>query len=642
MNPIRKRVKKRLDRLAESDRTLEAIYGILFDQNETLVMGEIPTMTKKLFYTYREAAADIDALAFSLAWRMGKTDCYIGLYGENSPRWITAFWAILKSGNKPYLVNLRQPASFSEEMLVTLGAEVVVFCDGATPLAYPAFSYETLLEEGRGKGLPAGPFADEFVLSTSGTTLKKKLCFYSGKEMAAELLNTASVVEENPTIVASYKGGFRVLSFLPLYHIFGFAVTYLWFSFLGATQVFLPDLVPENILRTVRVHKVTHIFAVPLLFHSIEKSLRAALNAKDAKTKKRFQKALARSLRLQNISPRLGMAFAKKAFATVRRRLLGDSVCFMITGGSYIKASTLSLLNGIGYPLYNGYGMTEVGITSVELGKKPKHRLLGAIGKPFDSVSYRIGEDGQLFIKGESLCKRILEDGDEQPRAEWFATGDLATLTPDGRYYIKGRLSDLVFSDDGENLNPDLAEAAFTLPYVKHFSVLGSADNSRLVLIVEIAEGLLALQKNAILRAIETANASLVPAYRVREVYFTHDPIQAKGAIKVSRAYLLREIDEGRVRLFSLKTKEEAPAETGEESEVKRILRSMLAACLGLEENEIPDKAHIMLDLGATSLDYFALVGEINRRFDVELRFEEEGFGYSLADLERVIQTMIG
>ena len=47
--------------------------------------------------------------------------------------------------------------------------------------------------------------------------------------------------------------------------------------------------------------------------------------------------------------------------------LFGKSVLFCISGGSYIKEDTLRLINGLGYPLYNGYGMTEAGVTSVEL-----------------------------------------------------------------------------------------------------------------------------------------------------------------------------------------------------------------------------------------------------------------------------------
>ena len=46
---------------------------------------------------------------------------HIALMGANSPEWIVAFWAILRSGNKPYLVNRRHPLNMSKGLIETLG-----------------------------------------------------------------------------------------------------------------------------------------------------------------------------------------------------------------------------------------------------------------------------------------------------------------------------------------------------------------------------------------------------------------------------------------------------------------------------------------------------------------------------------------
>jgi long-chain acyl-CoA synthetase len=96
--------------------------------------------------------------------------------------------------------------------------------------------------------------------------------------------------------------------------------------------------------------------------------------------------------------------------------------------------------------------MSEVGITSVELSKFAKERIRGSIGMPFDSVEYRINEEGHLLIKGSSLCSEVIIDGKEEPMPLWFDTSDIVSTDEDGRYYIRGRVSDIVFGDDGENL----------------------------------------------------------------------------------------------------------------------------------------------------------------------------------------------
>ncbi len=640
MNKIAKRIKINSAALEKSERRFEDVYRLVFSEPD-LPMTEAASMTRKEIRTYGQIADEIETVARGIAARIGGGDRYIGLHGENSPRWMVLFWAILRSGNKPYLVNLRQPASFTRGILHTLDAHAVIYCDGVQDLGVSSVAYAELLEAGKSAPQVTAPFANEFALSTSGTTLKEKICIYSGRELSEQLLNVAAIQRENSRIVRAPKNQIKHLMFLPLYHIFGLEAVFLWFSFVGASFVFLPDLTPESILRTVRNHRVTHLFAVPLLWHSVEKNLLHTLSTLDEKTQQKFWKGVSLSLRLQKRSPRLGRIVAKRLFGDVRRKLFGDSLCFAISGGSYIKGSTLELLNALGYHLCNGYGMSEVGITSVDLSKNVKVRARGTIGRPFGSVEYRIDEQGQLLICGGSLARTILVEGVEAPREEWFATGDVMHLGGDGRYSIDGRISDIVFGDDGENLNPDLAEREFALPHALGLSVQGNEDCTRLILIVRIPRDLLAEQKQQLAEAIESCNAALPAAYKIREVRYTYDPLLSEQAIKVSRSWLTQAIADGRVRFVDLYESGKNSPQVGEDSEIKAILRELFATILHLEPDAIADDAHFMNELGGTSLDYFTLVSELNERFDIRLSFESDELHYTLADLERTVKEMI-
>ena len=71
------------------------------------------------------------------------------------------------------------------------------------------------------------------------------------------------------------KKQLKQLAFLPFYHVFGLFAVYFWFTFFGRTLVFLRDYSADTILKTCRRHQVTHIFAVPMLWHTIEKQVRA-------------------------------------------------------------------------------------------------------------------------------------------------------------------------------------------------------------------------------------------------------------------------------------------------------------------------------------------------------------------------------
>ena len=66
----------------------------------------------------------------------------------------------------------------------------------------------------------------------------------------------------------------KLLMFLPLFHIFGLVASYFWFAFFGRTFVFLSDYSPNTILSTIRRHKVTHLFAVPLLWDTLAKEIK--------------------------------------------------------------------------------------------------------------------------------------------------------------------------------------------------------------------------------------------------------------------------------------------------------------------------------------------------------------------------------
>lgn len=636
MRSIQKRIYENARRLRESSQTMEDIYHIVFSHEDAVMVEDASLVGPSKYMTYGQVRAQTEAAARSIFALMGKTGQYIGLYGENKPQWIILFWAILKSGNMPYLINLQQPAEVSAQGLKDLGAEVTLCLGRAPALGTKMVCYDSLMQiPGQDFSVP---FGDGFALSTSGTTLSRKICCYSGKNISEQILNVLPMVRENPGLVKSWRGKIKHLVFLPLYHIFGLEAVLLWYSFFGCTFVFPPDLSPENLLRTVRIHDVTHIFAVPLLWSSLEKAVRRKASA-DPASLRRLERGLALSLKLQKFSPLLGRRLAFRLFRTVRSLLLGDSVRFCISGGSYIKAETLSLINGLGYSLCNGYGMSEIGITSVELSRRAETRIKGSIGRPVPSVQYRL-EEGRLFVRGGSLCERILLNGAPIPMDQWFDTGDLMRIDGRGHYFVEGRVSDVVLGENGENRNPDLAEQAFSFSDEIHFSVLGNELNSELMLVVQVPRDMDPLQWKRLSEEICGANAALPPSYKVADIRFTHDPITAPKDIKVSRARLRNAIVQGEVRLFQ--TPGEAPAEEDfADSELKESLRRIFAEILGVPLCEVSDNGHFMNDLGGSSLDYFTLISRIDEEFGVTLEFEMEHFHYSLNDFERVLEERL-
>ena len=628
--------------LKESNKTMADIYSVVSSYKDRVFI-ELPTMTRKVFYTYSQIDESIKKFALGIRSVISEKGCFIGLHGDNSAEWIIAFWAILMSGNKPYLINLKQPKEYTESILKTLDARCVIKINSKSEYSVDTIDFLVFADaESNEDNIDFSDFANEFALSTSGTTLKEKICIYSGEQISEQIINLETIVETNPAIIGTYNGVIKTLAFLPFYHIFGLEAVLLWYSFLGATFVFINELTPENILRIIRNHEVTHIFAVPILWHAIEKALRKELACADEKQRNKFEKISKLCLKLQNAMPKVGTKITSLLFREIRYMLLGESIRFCISGGSYVKESAVELLNSIGYPLCNGYGMTEIGICSVELGHTPAERILCSIGKPFDSLEYKVGDDGRLFVKGSSVCKKIIVDKQQQPAFDWFDTGDIVSVKEDGRYFINGRYSDIVFSDNGENLNPDFAEKAFYIPEAIELSVLGNEDGSKLLLVIRVPKGIVDDQLERINEAVKKANESLPASYRIHDVRFTNDPLIETNGIKVSRAYVKKAIKEGKIRFFD---PDENNLSEQIDSDIKRIVREAFAEILDIDVSQISDDANFMNDLGGTSLDYFTLINKLDERFNLKIDFgsdyDLEAFGYTVNHFERLIKEMI-
>jgi len=619
--------------LANSDKTLRSIFDIMFS-NEQLVLCESYDGFKIKKETYGDMKNKIKECAKGLYDRIGDTHGFVALCMENSPDWIVAFWSVLKSGNKPYLVNLRYPDTLTNSILKTLDVKYII-SDGECSLCGEVIDISTLFGEGE---VDNAIFEDEIAFSSSATSMNEVICFYKGLQIAEQILNFGSIVKLDPSIAEHYKGSIKQLAFLPFYHVFGLFAVYFWFTFFNRTIVFLKDYSAQTILKTCRRHEVTHIFAVPMLWHTVEKQVIAAAREQGEKSYEKLQKGIALATKIQNVFPCFGRRVSKYLLREVTDKLFGRSVLFCINGGSYLKGSAMKLLNGIGYNMHNGYGMSEIGITSVELRRTPKLRNQNSIGKPFDSVEYKIGEDGTLLVRGSSLCVKKLVNGVEKTLDGWFDTGDIMK-EDNGNYFILGRKSDIVIGENGENINPDTIEEMFTLSSAKALSVLGleGENGTELSLIASVSPYVTEEVISKIKQEAYEINETLPLATAVRKFYFTFDELAPPTAVKVSRAQLLKKLSLGEVKLTpfnDMKIAEHSYETSPLMLEVKRII----AEVLNISEEEITPLSHLFFDLGATSIEYFSCLSRLSEVFEISNYQKTDKYCYTPKEMCEYIE----
>lgn len=638
---IRELVKRNCLDLEQSNKDFEAIYQVMFRLTNN-VLAETNDGYRIQTYTYGEVKHRIEDASAALYARIGASHQYIGLEMENCVDWIVAFWAILRSGNKPYLVNCRHPKSLSQGILTSLKIQYVI-SNRQTELSAECIDITSLHTDDWQSF--TGAFENEIALSTSATSLNEVVCFYTGKEFSQQLLNTEDVLKQNKRISRFYHGNLKQLAFLPFYHIFGLVAVYFWFTYFGRTIVFLKDYAPDTILNTVRKHEVTHIFAVPMLWHTIEKQFYKQLRQEGEKKQKKFYMGLRICTTLQNIFPYAGTRLAKRIMHEVTDQLFGPSVQFCISGGSYLRNSAMELFNGIGYPLHNGYGMSEIGITSVELRDRPKDRNRNSVGRPFHCVEYKLSDEHTLMIKGTTTCYAMMINGTYRKTEEWFDTRDIMELDDKGYYYIRGRIGDSVIGENGENINPDVLEQSFQLADALSFSILGMPDEATageiLTMIIAIQPYLSAPRLNALLDTIYQTNESLPMASRIQKFYFTYDELAPKTAIKVGRQFVLRGLKQGTIHLIpATDVRNQVNAQTEDEinPELKRKVCSIVAEELDMDAEEIDITAHVMNDLGASSLQYFSIISRLAEEFSITKDFQEEDYKYTIREFCQYIE----
>ena len=189
---LKKLINRNSEELKSSPMDFASVYRITFENND-LILTENFDGYRIRRQSYRQVRQRIEQVSRALYARIGATHGFVGLEMENCDEWIIAFWAILRSGNKPYLVNCRHPESLSNNLLKTLKIEHIVALK-ESGLNAKTILFEELTD---GEDFP-NVFEDEFALPTSGTSLKETICFYQGKQVSMGILNAGTILKNSP------------------------------------------------------------------------------------------------------------------------------------------------------------------------------------------------------------------------------------------------------------------------------------------------------------------------------------------------------------------------------------------------------------------------------------------------------------
>ena len=640
MENLVKYVNNKMRELDKSEYDFESLFNIIHNQGDRIFSERIKDYVNS-YKTYKEIKEDIIKVSSVINNYIDDKDSeFIGIYLDNSDEFVIIFWALLANGYKPLLLNKRFPDNLVNVTLEIAKCKTIISDKLDLKIDGKIINYLDIINS-NDKGIidiNNLNWANEIALTTSATSLNIKICVYDGKSICNQIINSKDIIKSNRMIKSRYKGCIKQLAFLPFYHVFGLIACYFWFSFFGRSFVFLNDYRPETILNTVRFHKVTHVFAVPLLWNQIAKTIRK--KARDQGIEEYLDKQIDKSIRLQSIFPILGRKIVLKKNREVNDQIFGDSIRFCITGGSFISNDTLKLINGLGYSLFQGYGMSEIGITSVNLEKKAKLRIDNSIGNPLKTIEYKTS-NGELLVKGKSIASRIItKDSDTIiNKDEYFHTKDLIELD-NNKYFLKGRIDDICIGDNGENLSPDIYEKEISIESCLNFSLL-SLDGKNLSLVIEVLKRNNELVKKKITNDIDNAINNLSKlGITLDGIFVTYDMLCSPNAIKVSRTILKKSINEGKISLIKYNDYKNNNNDANFDSDITNSVKKIFGIVLDKNIDEINNDSHFMNDLGGSSLDYLTLLMKLNEEFLIDFNNSSRSF-YTVNDFVSYINDKI-
>lgn len=602
--------------LKNAPQTFESIYSIIKNSfssetfGEWIENGDIRQMS---YYELYERVDEFTKAACKYA--SDRPGAFVGIFLENSADWVALFWGLLQAGYKPILLNTRHNIGIINDIICDMDPVFVVSEDVRVNRAV---SIKELLEAGKGAKFDKSMinWADEIILITSGSTSKPKVISHSGKTICLQVEMSEAIVRENQSIQYNAKLDIHNLAFLPFYHIFGLIATLMWFMFFGRGFVFLPKYDAQSIQFVCKRIGVTHFFAIPLVWNKTVAALEREV-AKQGKTEK-FNKAIRFSNKLQNIFPLLGPVIVRKLiFKKIRRQLMGEKLTFLISGGGFISPRTLEVLNGLGYSIYAGYGLTECGVLCVELSRKSKFRCSTSTGKIFSNVAYKISDKGELLIPKDHSMNGIYVDGRFTEFAEdYYPTNDLVNIDETGRLHIIGRLDDVIIGPNGENISPEEIESridkgAFAQEAMINCQLPGSSEK-QMVLVLSEDGSMGAFEKASSLKGVFTSIDQLTMSERPVKVLnlIGAMPENFKG---IDRKGLALKLEKG--ELFATEctrpTDEEVTrTRSAEYTEIIGKVCDVFAEILNKERSEITETSNFV-SLGGDSMQYVELLSKV-------------------------------
>lgn len=443
-------------------------------------------------YTYAQFREKADNLSRVLSnFGIGSTE-KVAILSENMPNWTVAFFAITAFGRiaVPMLPELSHDEV--ENILTHSDSKAIFISRKQLPKLDPLMidrlnlvididDFSFIKSDGRtytcdGKVGSPTSLDTAAIIYTSGTTGKAKGVMLSHRNFCTNIMSSWY----------SHKIGKRdvMLSILPMAHTYEMSIGMLYPFATGARVCYIQKVpTPTVLIAALKEVRPTAMLSVPLIIEKIYKS-----SVLPTIRKSRFLLALKRH-------------FPWLLYKLVGMKLMktfGGRIRFFGIGGAKLDRNVEKFLKRAGFPYAIGYGLTET--APLICAASPHKTRVGSTGRAVPGVEVRLDNvnpetgEGELIVKGPNVMLGYYKDYERTLPVlgldGWFRTGDLASVDKKGRYYIKGRMGNLILGSSGENIYPEEIEAV-----INSFEGVGESlvvqRDGKLVALVQMNDNIL-------------------------------------------------------------------------------------------------------------------------------------------------------
>lgn len=334
--------------------------------------------------------------------------------------------------------------------------------------------------------------------------------------------------------------GSNILSILPMAHMYGMAVEFMFPFCHGCHLFFLTRLPSPAIIKEAMAQvKPAIVISVPLV---VDKIIRKGV----------FPKIQNNMVKLLLNMPVINKKVKERICQEVHNAF-GGNAYEVVVGGAALNQEIEHFLYSIGFPITVGYGATEC----APLITFSDHTdfVPGSCGTPVDHMEVKILSSDPQNIAGEIVARGTNtmlgyyknEEATQQALDEegWYHTGDLATMSADGHVFIRGRIKNMLLGSNGQNVYPEEIEDKLNSMAMVNESIVIQRENKFVALVypdIEEAHNMGFTQEDLenIMEQNRQELNSLLPAYSQLSSIQLHEEEFAKTPKKSIKRYLYK------------------------------------------------------------------------------------------------------